>query len=280
MSEKFSGMDLDCSDFVQKHAGSAVQQGILSQGDIDRALFNILSLRIRLGHFNGNPLQLPAGNIPPSQVCSKEHHDLALEAAKAGIVLLKNAANLLPLARSKVTSLGVIGPSANNGYLLVGNYNGPPCTGSTPLGELRNYVNDTRFVQGCNKVACDAATINEVILLARSVDQVVLFMGLDQDHEREGLDRIDLVLPGLQRSVITKAAKYAKRPVILVLLTGGPVDITFAKNDPRIGAILWAGYPGEAGALAIAQVLFGEHNPGEASHSLTESYFMSMISTI
>ncbi|XP_009391116.2 probable beta-D-xylosidase 7 [Musa acuminata AAA Group] len=257
-----SGMDLDCSDFVQKHAGSAVQQGILSQGDVDRALFNILSLRIRLGHFNGNPLQLPAGNIPPSQVCSKEHHDLALEAAKAGIVLLKNAANLLPLARSKVTSLGVIGPSANNGYLLVGNYNGPPCTGSTPLGELRNYVNDTRFVQGCNKVACDTATINEVILLARSVDQVVLFMGLDQDHEREGLDRIDLVLPGLQRSVITKAAKYAKRPVILVLLTGGPVDITFAKNDPRIGAILWAGYPGEAGALAIAQVLFGEHNPG------------------
>ncbi|KAJ8500948.1 hypothetical protein OPV22_011500 [Ensete ventricosum] len=257
-----SGMDLECGDFVQKHGGSAVKQGILSQGDIDRALFNILSLRIRLGHFNGNPLQLPAGDIPPSQVCSKEHQDLALEAAKAGIVLLKNAANLLPLAKSKVTSLGVIGPNANVGYQLMGNYNGPPCKGITPLGELRNYVGDTRFEQGCNDVACNATAINAVIQLARSVDQVVVFMGLDQDQERESLDRIDLVLPGLQDKIITKAAKYAKRPIVLVLLTGGPVDITFAKNDPRMGAILWAGYPGESGALAIAQVLFGEHNPG------------------
>ncbi|RRT63635.1 hypothetical protein B296_00041642 [Ensete ventricosum] len=257
-----SGMDLECGDFVQKHGGSAVKQGILSQGDIDRALFNILSLRIRLGHFNGNPLQLPAGDIPPSQVCSKEHQDLALEAAKDGIVLLKNAANLLPLAKSKVTSLGVIGPNANVGYQLMGNYNGPPCKGITPLGELRNYVGDTRFEQGCNDVACNATAINAVIQLARSVDQVVVFMGLDQDQERESLDRIDLVLPGLQDKIITKAAKYAKRPIVLVLLTGGPVDITFAKNDPRMGAILWAGYPGESGALAIAQVLFGEHNPG------------------
>ncbi|RZR97552.1 hypothetical protein BHM03_00026751 [Ensete ventricosum] len=257
-----SGMDLECGDFVQKHGGSAVKQGILSQGDIDRALFNILSLRIRLGHFNGNPLQLPAGDIPPSQVCSKEHQDLALEAAKAGIVLLKNAANLLPLAKSKVTSLGVIGPNANVGYQLMGNYNGPPCKGITPLGELRNYVGDTRFEQGCNDVACNATAINAVIQLARSVDQVVVFMGLDQNQERESLDRIDLVLPGFQDKIITKAAKYAKRPIVLVLLTGGPVDITFAKNDPRMGAILWAGYPGESGALAIAQVLFGEHNPG------------------
>ncbi|CAL9110831.1 unnamed protein product [Musa textilis] len=257
-----SGMDLDCSDFVQKHAGSAVRRGILSQGDIDRALFNALALRMRLGLFNGNPRKLPAGNIRPSQVCSKQHLGLALEAAQAGIVLLKNAANLLPLARPKVTSLGVIGPNADAGYVLIGNYNGPPCTASTPLGELKNYVADTRFVRGCNSAACDNATINAVVVLARSVDQVVLFMGLDQDQEREGLDRVDLVLPGSQQHIITKAAKYAKRPVILVLLTGGPVDITFAKNDPRIGAIVWAGYPGEAGGLAIAQVLFGEHNPG------------------
>jgi len=57
-------------------------------------------------------------------------------------------------------------------------------------------------------------------------------------------------------------ANAAKKPVVLVLLSGGPVDVSFAKTNPKIGAIVWAGYPGEAGGLAIAKVLFGEHNPG------------------
>uniref|UniRef100_A0A453GLT7 Glycoside hydrolase family 3 C-terminal domain-containing protein n=1 Tax=Aegilops tauschii subsp. strangulata TaxID=200361 RepID=A0A453GLT7_AEGTS len=69
-------------------------------------------------------------------------------------------------------------------------------------------------------------------------------------------------LPGMQESLVNKVADAAKKPVILVLLCGGPVDVTFAKNNPKIGAIVWAGYPGQAGGIAIAQVLFGEHNPG------------------
>jgi len=86
-------------------------------------------------------------------------------------------------------------------------------------------------------------------------------MGLSQDQEKEGLDRTSLLLPGKQQSLITAVASAAKRPVILVLLTGGPVDVTFAQSNPKIGAILWAGYPGQAGGLAIARVLFGDHNP-------------------
>ncbi|THU57501.1 hypothetical protein C4D60_Mb03t04200 [Musa balbisiana] len=257
-----AGVDINCGKFMHQHAGSAIQKGNVSKSDIDRALFSAFSLRMKLGLFNGNPQQLPSGNIPPSQVCSTEHRNLALQAAQDGIVLLKNTGNTLPLARSKITSLGVIGPNANAPPSLLGNYNGPPCEVITPLAAFKRSVNNTRFVAGCNIVACNVTKIPEAVQLASSVDHVIMFMGLDQDQEREGLDRTDLVLPGMQQTLISKVVEAAKKPIILVLLSGGPLDITFAKNDPRIGAILWAGYPGEAGGSAISSIIFGDHNPG------------------
>lgn len=258
-----SGMDMNCGDYVQKYAKSAVQEQKLSESEINRPLRNLFSLRMRLGLFNGNPQYQAFGDIQANQVCSKEHRSLALEAAQDSIVLLKNRARFLPLARSKVRSLGVIGPNAMNGYKLLGNYGGPPCEIISPLGALQSYVRDTRYIAGCDSTACASTSINEAVQLARSVDYVVMFMGLDQDVEREDLDRVDLVLPGMQQTLISRVARAARRPVILVLLCGGPVDISFAKSDRRIGGILWAGYPGEAGGLAISQIIFGEHNPGK-----------------
>ncbi|THU57496.1 hypothetical protein C4D60_Mb03t04150 [Musa balbisiana] len=261
-----AGVDINCGKVMNQHVGSAIKNGNLSESDIDRALFNAFSLRMKLGLFNGNPQKLPSGDIPPSQVCSTEHKNLALQAAQDGIVLLKNTGNTLPLARTKVTSLGVIGPNANFPPSLMGNYNGPPCEVITPLEALQSSIKNTRFEAGCNIVACNVTKIPEAVQLASSVDYVIMFMGLDQAQEQEGLDRTDLVLPGMQQTLISKVAEAAKKPIILVLLSGGPLDITFAKNDPRIGAILWAGYPGEAGGSAISSIIFGDHNPGETSH--------------
>jgi hypothetical protein len=87
-------------------------------------------------------------------------------------------------------------------------------------------------------------------------------MGLDQSQETETLDRDHLELPGKQQELIKSVAKASKKPVILVILCGGPVDITFAKNNDKIGGIIWAGYPGELGGRALAQVVFGDYNPG------------------
>ncbi|XP_074589386.1 LOW QUALITY PROTEIN: putative beta-D-xylosidase 7 [Curcuma longa] len=257
-----AGMDMNCGDYVQKYAASAVQKQLLSEADIDRALRNLFSLRMRLGLFSGLDPRYSAGSISATQVCSKEHQDLALEAARDSIVLLKNRANLLPLSKSKVRSLGVIGPNADIGYKLLGNYGGPPCQGITPLRALQNYVSDTRFVAGCATTACSSSSKNEAVQLARSVDYVIMIMGLDQDLEREGLDRVDLLLPGMQQTLIRSVARAARRPIVLVLLCGGPIDITFAKVDKKIGGILWTGYPGEAGGLAISHIIFGDHNPG------------------
>ncbi|KAM0875929.1 hypothetical protein ACQ4PT_036484 [Festuca glaucescens] len=257
-----AGMDMDCGNYTQVHSMSALQQGKMTEQDVDKTLRNLFAVRMRLGHFNGDPRSSPLyGGLGAADVCSPAHRTLALEAAQDGIVLLKNDGGILPLDRSVVTSAAVIGPNSDDRGALIGNYFGPACEYTTPLQGLREYVKDIAFRPGCNSTSCAFSKIDEAAGVAGWYDHVILFMGLSQKQEQEGLDRTSLLLPPKQQSLITTVARAAKRPVILVLLTGGPVDVTFAKNNPKIGAILWAGYPGQAGGLAIAKVLFGEHNP-------------------
>lgn len=267
-------MDLDCGTFfVKNNTKSAIETGKVSESDVDRAIHNLFSVRMRLGLFNGDPRKQTWGEIGRDQICSKEHQDLALKAARSGIVLLKNTAKHLPFSKAKTKSLAIIGPNANNSKTLIGNYAGPPCETITPLEGLSSFVKNIKFHQGCLYTNCTSISTDEVVTIAKSVDHVVLVMGLSQDQERENVDRDELVLPGEQMSLITSVAKAAKKPVVLVLLCGGPVDISFAKNDPKIGSILWAGYPGGAGGQAIADIIFGQYNPGgiywqNFSHSL------------
>lgn len=257
-------MDVDCGSYLQKHGKSAVSQKKLTETEIDRALNNLFTVRMRLGLFNGDPRKLPFGDIGPDQVCSSEHQTLALDAARSGIVLLKNSNSLLPLSKGETSSLAVIGPNANATDTLLGNYAGPPCKFISPLRGLQSYVNNIMYQSGCNDVACSSASIEDAVDVAKQADYVVLVVGLDQTQEREKHDRLDLGLPGNQEQLITSVAKAAKKPVVLVLLCGGPVDISFAKEDGNIGSILWAGYPGEAGGAAIAETIFGDHNPGNS----------------
>ncbi|TYJ35530.1 hypothetical protein E1A91_A05G243300v1 [Gossypium mustelinum] len=246
-----AGMDLDCGEYLKNYTGSAIEKKKVAVSDIDRALHNLFSIRMRLGLFNGNPAKQPFGNIGSDQVCSQEHLNLALEAARNGIVLLKNDNRLLPLAKTEITSLAVIGPNANSSETLVGNYAGPPCNPVTPLQGLQSYVKNINYHPGCNTVNCSSDLTDEAMKIVKGTGQ-----------EREAHDRVDLVLPGHQQKLVTRIASAANKPVILVLLCGGPVDITFAKNDQNIGSIIWAGYPGEAGGRALAEIIFGDHNPG------------------
>lgn len=241
---------------------SALQQGKMTEQDVDNALKNLFAVRMRLGHFDGDPRTSALyGSLGAADVCSPAHKNLALEAAQSGIVLLKNDAGILPLDPSAVASAAAIGHNANDPAALNGNYFGPPCETTTPLQGLQGYVKNVKFLAGCDSAACGFAATGQAVTLASSSDYVILFMGLSQKEEQEGIDRTSLLLPGKQQNLITAVASASKRPVILVLLTGGSVDITFAKSNPKIGAILWAGYPGQAGGLAIARVLFGDHNP-------------------
>ncbi|RZC06819.1 probable beta-D-xylosidase 7 [Glycine soja] len=260
-----AGMDLECGSYLTYHAKSAVLQKKLGMSEIDRALQNLFSIRMRLGLFDGNPTRLSFGLIGSNHVCSKEHQYLALEAARNGIVLLKNSPTLLPLPKTIPSiSLAVIGPNANSSPLtLLGNYAGPPCKYVTILQGFRHYVKNAFYHPGCDGgPKCSSAQIDQAVEVAKKVDYVVLVMGLDQSEEREERDRVHLDLPGKQLELINGVAEASKKPVILVLLSGGPLDITSAKYNHKIGGILWAGYPGELGGIALAQIIFGDHNPG------------------
>ncbi|KAH9326280.1 hypothetical protein KI387_006458, partial [Taxus chinensis] len=117
-----AGLDINCGTYLLRYALSAIQKGKLHESSIDRALFNLFSVRIRLGLFDGDPNYQRYANLGHQDVCSDDHRHLALEAARQGIVLLKNKDNTLPLTKSKVTSLALIGPNANALNTSLGDY--------------------------------------------------------------------------------------------------------------------------------------------------------------
>lgn len=103
---------------------SAIEQGKVQEMDIDKALLNLFLVQLRLGLFNGDPIKGPYGNLGPKDVCSAEHKTLALEAARQGIVLLKNRNKFLPFNKDSISSIAVIGPLANNTSKMGGGYTG------------------------------------------------------------------------------------------------------------------------------------------------------------
>ncbi|XP_020677781.1 beta-xylosidase/alpha-L-arabinofuranosidase 1-like [Dendrobium catenatum] len=260
-----SGLDLDCGQYLTKYSEAAIQAGKLTEADVDRAITNNFATQIRLGFFDGNPSKLPYGGLGPSDVCTEDNQELAREAARQGIVLLKNSNDALPLNPSTIGSLAVIGPNMNVTKTMIGNYEGIPCKYITPLQGLIQAASNSKVfaVPGCLDIKCstNGFQLNPAKEAAAQADVTILVVGADQSIEREGLDRADLNLPGNQTVLVQEVTKAAKGLVILVIMSGGPFDILFAKNDDKISGILWVGYPGEAGGGAIADVLFGKFNP-------------------
>ncbi|PON49836.1 Glycoside hydrolase, partial [Parasponia andersonii] len=254
------GLDLDCGSFLGKHTEAAVKGGLVDEAAIDKAISNNFATLLRLGFFDGDPSKQQYGNLGPKDVCTEANQELAREAARQGIVLLKNSAGSLPLSSSAVKTMAVIGPNANVTKTMIGNYEGTPCKYTTPLQGLAASV-ATAYHPGCANVACASAQADDAAKIAAAADATVLVVGADQSIEAESRDRVDLNLPGQQQLLITEVAKASKGPVILIIMSGGGFDISFAKNDDKITSILWVGYPGEAGGAAIADVIFGQYNP-------------------
>lgn len=258
-----AGLDLNCGSFLGQHTLAAVQGGKLNESDVDRAISSNFATLMRLGFFDGDPRKLsPYGGLGPSDVCTAAHQELARDAARQGIVLLKNSNGGLPLSSKSIESLAVIGPNANVTKTMIGNYEGTPCKYTTPLQGLTASVS-TVYQPGCQDVACagNSLQLDLAKAAAAQADATVLVVGADQSIEREGFDRVNLYLPGQQPLLVTEIAKVAKGPVILVIMSGGPFDISFAKTNDNISSILWVGYPGEAGGAALADVIFGLYNP-------------------
>lgn len=133
---------------------------------------------------------------------------------------------------------------------------------------FQEYAETIFFASGCLDVPCASNSgFDEAILIAKKADFVIVVAGLDASQETEDLDRVSLLLPGRQMDLVSSVASVSKKPIILVLIGGGPLDISFAKKDSRVASILWIGNPGEAGGKALAEVIFGDYNPGLHPHN-------------
>ncbi|XP_068646282.1 probable beta-D-xylosidase 5 [Aristolochia californica] len=254
-----AGMDLDCGLYYTKNAVTAVAKGRVKEEEVDKALKNLYTVLMRLGFFDGSPGDYD--QLGKDDICSKEHIELAAQAAREGMVLLKNDGTL-PLNNKALSKIALVGPHANATDALIGNYAGIPCKFVSPLDAFSEILT-VDYQQGCQDVVCNSdELIKNATEAAKQAEATIIFAGIDLSQEREWVDRIEITLPGYQTQLINEVAASAAGPVVLVLLNGGVLDVSFAQENPKISAIIWAGYPGEQGGHAIADVVFGKYNPG------------------
>ena len=266
-----NGCDLNCGN-TYLHILGAVQDGLVSEETITEAAVRLFTTRYLLGLFDGSEYDA----IPYTEVESPEHLALAEKAAQESFVLLKNN-GILPLEKSKIKTIGVIGPNANSRAALVGNYHGTASRYVTILEGLQDYLGeDVRVLTstGCElfrdrteNLAFPADRLSEAKIVADNSDVVVLCVGLDETLEGEegdtgnsyaSGDKIDLQLPQVQRDLM-EAIKETGKPVVLCLMAGSDIDLSYASE--HFDAVIQLWYPGAQGGMAAAKVLFGEVSP-------------------
>lgn len=269
------GCDLNCGN-IYGNLLKAVEQGIVKEETIERAVTRLLTTRMKLGLFDASE-KVPYNTINYDVVDCPKHRKINEEAARKSIVLLKNENQLLPLKKSEIKTIGVIGPNGNNRKALVGNYEGTSSEYITVLEGIQRYVGeDVRvlFSEGChlckNKIqglGMENDRISEVRAVADASDVLIACMGLDASLEGEegdegnefaSGDKPNLNLPGLQEEILKELASTGK-PVVLVLLSGSALAVNYA--DENIPAIIQGWYPGARGGKVIAEMLFGEFSP-------------------
>lgn len=252
---------------------NAVAQGKISPQMIEQRVREILNVKFHMGLFD-NPFR-GDGAEAERIVHSPEHQAVSLDAALQSIVLLKNENNLLPLSK-KVKSIALIGPNANEVKEMVCRYGpaNPPII--TVYEGLKAHLPQTKITyrKGCEIVDArypiseilpepltpeEARMIREAVDAAKASEVVILVLGGSEVTVREDKSRTDLDLPGRQLDLL-KAVRATGKPIVLVLLDGRAATINYAQE--HIPAIVHAWFPGEFAGRAVAEVLFGDYNPG------------------
>ncbi len=249
-----TGLDSNaCGTAYSNNLPQAVKKGLVELGAIDQTVRRMLRVRFQLGLFD-SPKMSPYNDFFPSEdILSEENIELARQAARESIVLLKNDTNLLPLDRKSIRSIAVIGPNADNIRSLAPmDYNGTPPYWVTPLEGIKNAVGPGTDVRTSLSFDLDKAE-----KAAKGADMAVVITGPDPAFEstpRENLSLPKGFLP------LLKAVESTGTPTVAVLVNGTPISSDWMKE--HIPAIVEAWYGGMEGGNAIADVLFGDHNPG------------------
>ena len=255
-----------------------VRKGVLKEKQLDELVAPMLLWKFKLGLFE-DPFVDPdeAGRV----VGCDKHRQLALQAARETITLLKNQNNLAPLDPSKLKSIAVIGPNANR--LLLGGYSGLPKHYVSVLDGIKARLServDVLYAEGCKITQGgswqqdevlpsdpeeDGRQIAEALEVAQRVEVIVLALGGNEQTSREAWsrkhmgDRATLDLAGRQEDLV-RAMLGTGKPVIVFLFNGRPLSVNYLANNVPVIFECW--YLGQECGRAVAEVLFGDHNPG------------------
>lgn len=252
-----------------------VKEGGLSEEVINDRVRDILRVKFLIGLFDA-PYQTDLAGAD-REVEKEENEAIALQASRESIVLLKNADELLPLDINSTKKIAVCGPNANEeGYALT--HYGPLAVEVTTvlegIQEKTKGKAEVLYTKGCDLVDAhwpeseiidypltddEQAEIDKAVENARQADVAVVVLGGGQRTCGENKSRTSLDLPGRQLQLL-QAIQATGKPVVLILINGRPLSINWA--DKFVPAILEAWYPGSKGGTALADILFGDYNPG------------------
>jgi beta-glucosidase len=260
------------------HLVELVRKKVLKEPQLDELIAPVLFWKFQMGLFD-DPFMNP--EEAEKFVGCEQNRELAFQAARETITLLKNENNLLPLNPAKLKTIAVIGPNANRA--LLGGYSGVPKHNVTVLDGIRAKVGDRVKVvhsEGCkitgggswqqdevvaSNPAEDAKQIREAVEVTKNADVIVLALGGNEQTSREAWslkhmgDRTSLDLVGAQNDLV-KALLATGKPVVAFLFNGRPLSVNFlAQNVP---ALCECWYLGQECGRAVADVLFGDFNPG------------------
>ncbi|MBR6090941.1 MAG: glycoside hydrolase family 3 C-terminal domain-containing protein [Anaerolineaceae bacterium] len=264
------GCDTNCGD-TYPCLMDAYRHGLVTEEQIRTACVHLFRTRFRLGLFDENN---GFGSLGLDDIATPEHRAAALKCAEKGMVLLKNN-GILPLDKTKLKSVAVIGPNAESLDALRGNYFGTSAHPVTFLDGIREELGSEvklYYSEGCHlhkdrveHLAMPDDRITEALAMTEKADVTILFLGLDATIEGEegdegnafvGGDKLSLELPAPQKKLLKKVLSVGK-PVILVLAAGSSLNA----HAEGAAAILQAWYPGETGGTALANILFGKVSP-------------------
>ncbi|MBP8293974.1 MAG: glycoside hydrolase family 3 C-terminal domain-containing protein, partial [Caldilineaceae bacterium] len=260
------GCDMECGQTFE-FLGEALQRGLIGEDDIDRAVTRAYTTRFNLGMFDP-PEMVPFSNISEGVINCAAHRQLAYEAASKSIVLLKNENDILPLR--DLRSLYVLGPTAANAEVLMGNYYGlseslttliEGIVARTPEGVRLEYRPGTLLLH------VPANPSVWTLTAAAQSEVVIACMGLSPQMEGEEGDAIEapatgdrtaIDLPAVQTDYLRELKAHGAK--IVLVLTGGSA-IALGDIADLAEAILYVWYPGQEGGRAVADVLFGAVAP-------------------
>lgn len=256
-----SSCDQECfrpnASKMVKGLKGAIEQGLISEAELDESVARLLRLRFLTGDFDDQALN-PWSQIPASVLECDAHKTLARKASEQSMVLLKND-GILPL-KEDYKSIAVLGPFADRCWM--GIYSGFPKSKVTPLEGIKAATNaKVVYHEGCDitNMHDDKKKLRKAVQAAMNSELAIIVVGNDESTSTENVDRHSLNLPGLQQRLIEEVYRVNKN-VVVVLVPSGATAIPWAQEHVPGIVCMWPG--GQEQGNALANILWGKANPG------------------